>query len=243
MRYIKRSLVAQVMTDEPGTWQEKALCSSTAVDSEWFFEDRSANFEHAKRVCRYCPVIDECLTAGREVPHGVWGGLSAREREKHFGIRYNETRPRGRHIDDYRESIIDMYKGGAGYRKVGDHLGLPYSMVKKVVDEAGITRAPDRSNRRSSQKYEEIKEAIAELYCTGVSIPQVVKALGTTDYMVKRAIHEYGISRPKDGMKKIEILQMLEDGEQPAYIATKVGTTVHYVHYIRRGALKEHPSG
>jgi WhiB family transcriptional regulator, redox-sensing transcriptional regulator len=38
----------------------------------------------AKQVCRGCPVRTECLVYAMETPvdHGVWGGLTERERRR-----------------------------------------------------------------------------------------------------------------------------------------------------------------
>lgn len=56
------------------------LCAQT--DPEAFFPELGGSCLPAKAVCRRCEVRDDCLTwamATRE-PHGVWGGLSERER-------------------------------------------------------------------------------------------------------------------------------------------------------------------
>lgn len=68
-------------------WQDQALCRR--VDAERFFnDDRVARKDQrrrevaAKRVCRHCPVVQDCLAhALHSEAHGVWGGLTAAERE------------------------------------------------------------------------------------------------------------------------------------------------------------------
>jgi WhiB family redox-sensing transcriptional regulator len=58
----------------------RALCAQT--DPEAFFPDKGESTRPAKKVCAACPVRPPCLDwalATRE-PHGVWGGLSERER-------------------------------------------------------------------------------------------------------------------------------------------------------------------
>lgn len=61
-------------------WQEEALCAQT--DPELFFPQKGGSTTEAKKVCRRCPVVSDCLEwaidAGEE--HGVWGGMSERER-------------------------------------------------------------------------------------------------------------------------------------------------------------------
>jgi WhiB family redox-sensing transcriptional regulator len=69
-------------------WQERGLCRNMSV--EVFFESEGARGsgrelreEAAKRVCRQCPVIRQCREhAIAAEDFGVWGGLTAREREE-----------------------------------------------------------------------------------------------------------------------------------------------------------------
>ncbi|MER6400480.1 MULTISPECIES: WhiB family transcriptional regulator [unclassified Kitasatospora] len=78
--------------DHRWNWQLAAACRS--VDTALFFhpfgergqahDDRE---EQAKRICRGCPVREECLRHALEVrePYGVWGGLSETERADLLG--------------------------------------------------------------------------------------------------------------------------------------------------------------
>lgn len=61
-------------------WESDALCAQT--DPEEFFPDRGGNAKVPKKVCRGCPVKDECLGAAlaNDERFGIWGGLSERER-------------------------------------------------------------------------------------------------------------------------------------------------------------------
>lgn len=59
---------------------EQGVCQE--VDPELWFPDKGQSSSYAKKVCRSCPVIEECLDyalAGGE-RFGVWGGTSERER-------------------------------------------------------------------------------------------------------------------------------------------------------------------
>lgn len=61
-------------------WMDDAQCAR--VDTELFYPDHGQNATDAKAVCGRCYVREECLTyanAARET-HGVWGGLTERER-------------------------------------------------------------------------------------------------------------------------------------------------------------------
>ena len=76
-----KSLLEQILTDRPA-WMRSALCAQ--VDGDLFFPEKGESGHDAKRVCRGCPVRLPCLEYGlaaRE-PHGIYGGLSARERTR-----------------------------------------------------------------------------------------------------------------------------------------------------------------
>lgn len=61
-------------------WREDALCART--DPELFHLKYGESSAPAKAVCAACPVRAECLDHAltRSEPHGVWGGLTVRER-------------------------------------------------------------------------------------------------------------------------------------------------------------------
>ncbi|MDQ1455366.1 MAG: WhiB family transcriptional regulator, redox-sensing transcriptional regulator [Actinomycetota bacterium] len=62
-------------------WQEQAECAQYAGRVD-FFPARGESVRDAKAVCTICPVRNECLEFAMrlKVVHGVWGGLSERER-------------------------------------------------------------------------------------------------------------------------------------------------------------------
>lgn len=80
-----RWLPAPLLTE--WDWQQAASCVAASV--ELFFPDERHRLERrrkeaeAKLICRQCPVLSTCreysLTAVE--PHGIWGALTARERE------------------------------------------------------------------------------------------------------------------------------------------------------------------
>lgn len=67
------------LDDEPA-WQDSASCAT--VDPELFFpEGRSwTAYTDARRVCARCVVRIECLEAGLDQEHGMWGGTTPDER-------------------------------------------------------------------------------------------------------------------------------------------------------------------
>lgn len=66
----------------PLDWMSDARCVET--DPEAFFPSTGNSGAAAKRVCRVCPVRDECLAWALETgePHGVLGGASAEDRRR-----------------------------------------------------------------------------------------------------------------------------------------------------------------
>lgn len=66
--------------EEDLSWQDRGLCGQ--IDPELWFPEKGGSVREAKRICRGCPVKDECLEYALENDErfGIWGGLSERER-------------------------------------------------------------------------------------------------------------------------------------------------------------------
>lgn len=64
-------------------WQDSAAC--IGADTAIFFPESGDPVGPAKALCRACPVREQCLADALErgEVHGVWGGLSAKERRKY----------------------------------------------------------------------------------------------------------------------------------------------------------------
>jgi WhiB family redox-sensing transcriptional regulator len=75
-------MVLQLAPVTPRRWQDAALCAQ--VDPDIFFPERGESTRAPKQVCAGCPVRLPCLDYALEhegiAAHGIWGGLSERER-------------------------------------------------------------------------------------------------------------------------------------------------------------------
>src|SRR5699024_7243525 len=87
--------LVDVMGPHP-TWMASGACAAPEVDPDLHFPDGTEDslpgrrqIQQAKTVCASCPVIAQCREYGMSEPHGVWGGLSERERRD---IRAREIR-------------------------------------------------------------------------------------------------------------------------------------------------------
>lgn len=80
--------------DKPTRWMEWAACQG--LDADLFFPPRGANsvprseVAQAKRTCASCRVREDCLAYALTEPperHGMWGGLTPKERSRIRGRR------------------------------------------------------------------------------------------------------------------------------------------------------------
>lgn len=75
-------LLAFVEQLELEPWIDRAACHD--VDQRVFFPERGETQALAKRICKDCEVRHECLDYALRAneKHGVWGGLSVRQRRQ-----------------------------------------------------------------------------------------------------------------------------------------------------------------
>ncbi|WP_406324422.1 WhiB family transcriptional regulator [Streptomyces niveus] len=67
-------------------WHEDAACAS--VDPEVFFPGSGQPVRPAVQICMGCPVLRQCADhAVERETHGVWGGLTERDRQRLRGAR------------------------------------------------------------------------------------------------------------------------------------------------------------
>ena len=74
-------------------WLDEAACVGEPV-ALWFVDERLA--DTAKTICRTCPVQTDCLNYAfehREFEHGIYGGMTARERRREWRRLSHRYRP------------------------------------------------------------------------------------------------------------------------------------------------------
>ncbi|GAA4626779.1 hypothetical protein GCM10023196_036410 [Actinoallomurus vinaceus] len=100
--------VLLTLPTEEWDWKKRGVCAS--VDPELWFPERGQPGNQAKRICRDCPVRDECLTHALDErePYGIWGGLSTRERKellKARGVELDEDLVDDGSVDERHEAV------------------------------------------------------------------------------------------------------------------------------------------
>ena len=70
-------------TPPPGDWAAQAACAGSETPDDFYPDQEQSNEAAALQLCAGCPVRVPCLHHAlltRE-QHGVWGGMTAKERE------------------------------------------------------------------------------------------------------------------------------------------------------------------
>ena len=79
-QYGRLAAYLKIVREEP--WREHAACKG--MNPRIFYPEKEGNDGHGlgagRRICASCPVRQACSEAGMAEDHGLWGGLSVRER-------------------------------------------------------------------------------------------------------------------------------------------------------------------
>ena len=117
-------------------WRELAACRGT--DLEVFFPGRGETAGPARRVCARCPVREPCLDYAitNRIVHGVWGGLTERERR---ALRSGWVRSSRRERD---RAILAAEAAGYTAAAIGRSFGLSRTSVTRIVRLGDDTGRP-----------------------------------------------------------------------------------------------------
>lgn len=74
------------LTDRPAWMDQRGETATCAeIDPDLWFPEKGATSREAKRLCRSCPLLAACrqwaLTHPSAAAHGIWGGMTERERK------------------------------------------------------------------------------------------------------------------------------------------------------------------
>jgi len=110
-----------------GRWRELAACRGTGL--EVFFPGRGESAGPARRVCAACPVRQACLDYAitNRIVHGVWGGLTERERRALQSRWVRATRR------DRDRAILAADAAGHTATAIGRSFGLSRTSVTRIV--------------------------------------------------------------------------------------------------------------
>ena len=125
-------------------WRELAACRG--ADLEVFFPERGESAGPARRVCAVCPVRQPCLdyAISNRIVHGVWGGLTERERR---ALRSRWVRTSRRDRD---RAILAADTAGYTAEAIGRSFGLSRTSVTRIV-RAGTEGAAPEADRSEPQ--------------------------------------------------------------------------------------------
>ena len=93
-------------------WSYKSACISK-LSSEDFFDAKDSNLHYlAQKYCFYCPVQAKCLYTSlvNQEQHGLWGGLTSRQRRLYLKTVLHVAEELGIPIDHWTPELDEIIK-------------------------------------------------------------------------------------------------------------------------------------
>ena len=114
-------------------WMESAACKGKDVDL--FFSGPGMLPVEALRLCQSCPVRVDCLSyaVDNHIDHGMWGGLSARERRHRCQFPVIDTRTQ-MFSAEARRGIVHMYERGFAIEHIARQYECSVRTVHRVLN-------------------------------------------------------------------------------------------------------------
>ena len=115
-------------------WREQAACRG--ADLGVFFPERGESAGPARQVCAACPVRQPCLdyAISNRITHGVWGGLTERERR---ALQSRCVRASRRDRD---RAVLAAVAAGYTVAAIGRSFGLSRTSVTRIARIGGAER-------------------------------------------------------------------------------------------------------
>ena len=108
-----------------------------------FFPERGETAGPARQICAACPVCQQCLdyALSNRITHGIWGGLSERERRPLQSRWVQDSRR------DRDRAILTAVAAGYTPAAIGRSFGLSPTSVARIVrtGNEGACPEPDRA--------------------------------------------------------------------------------------------------
>lgn len=141
--------IRSVLCDAPKFAQ--AICA-TVEDKDLFFPDRrideAERLPELKAMCESCIHRKECLdyAISNEIPFGVWGGSTPRDREK-------VLHPRRIPVGEMANRILELRERDFNADEIAQRLETSIGYVRKI-----LTRFPSATREGMNQSHQETKD-------------------------------------------------------------------------------------
>ncbi|MEU5360218.1 WhiB family transcriptional regulator [Streptomyces albidoflavus] len=159
-------------------WQDRAACKTADAEAIFFpVSTTDVTIAAAKEICRGCPVIDACARYAleRREPHGVWGGMS--EKERKAALKPRPVPMAHRIVSSRRADWDAAVATGATDWGVARLLGTTVPVVQQVrallaAEENGDAEALDEAADElpATSSTAAYSEAIVARYLAGESV-------------------------------------------------------------------------
>lgn len=108
-------------------WREDALCAQMPDPDAWH-PPKGGSAREPKKVCGMCIVREQCLAYALEhqVPHGIWGGKT--ERERRAILAQAPPPPRTEQTD---AEVLGLLDAGMPINEIAQVLGISRAAVDK----------------------------------------------------------------------------------------------------------------
>ena len=115
-------------------WREQAACRGTDLDV--FYPERGETAGPARQVCAVCPVREPCLeyVLSNRITHGIWGGLTERERRPLQSARLQDAR------QERDRAVMAADAAGHATAAIGRSFGLSRTSVNRIVNQGDRPR-------------------------------------------------------------------------------------------------------
>jgi len=121
-------------------WMADAAC--IGKPQAWFFPGRGEATSTAKKVCAVCPVLGDCRewAMATNQRHGIWGGMSERERRRVRAARARQAAPNRFGPVPNRQRSAEILAYVENLRRQGYHDFIQQAAGHFEVDRTHIHR-------------------------------------------------------------------------------------------------------